>query len=1375
MPGAGRGHGRGGRGTGGLRSGRVGKAGPKGGFGQMGQKRFTGAGVKGALGKERDNVGEESVSKKAEFGEKSAARNSSESRKAIGKEKPHTKKRPKSKGKKRSRRDSAKSVGPSRNDEHVEGSSIVLTPPITPESTKADGSSDVNNNPAPSGFTIPPLKSSEESPAIPLNISYSTGLHVFTATREDRAMVSPGDRTRLVKHMSGVVLMDVWGNGESVYCGVEIKDGDLKRWLENARKDLAGWAVEPIDLQAKDPYKFVDCGRSIPKVDGSGLYQLVVKVDVIQKRNLLLAMISNFNILKVVHGTGESIIQVGHLLELLAYEEVLKSAFDVKKRHSWECLPQEGLDKSSPVSKSELWLWARISRTDSPHQLSAAHEQYWLHHQLHTAGLEVLHLEHRLCGANNNFLIVLSLQDSSQQQVQAALDGLGSQFKFLEVSPTYLPEKLNPSYLVDVNGFYTVAGQLPSLSEESKKKFGEDMRNIGAVGFKADDSNPESSSFTLHFVNSRCLDRISTDDKFKNFNLVTQSKKVVRDKAKACPSSVPTVVSKLKTSPNLVPSVIKMKEIKSLKGAGSTDETNSDESKLPSPLKVSKLVKGGLNDRESDILKDGKTATNGNKDKTLKEPAGKFTKERKVSSVESSTKSQVDVKSDKVDSSNNSSNNPASLVEEEVCEETAVLSEKELLSIHWKEEATMQKRLSCLAEFLGKFPEIELGECNGVVFFNFKDSSKLASVLKESCKEITNTCDKLKGAAQSLHVNASTLNPGKFGLIVPNEAYPQIRLEYFGKGKAFVENRSSCMVLWFSTKYGMFKAFVEKLHKVSYSCKFCPNNFYLAGMTDPGASGTANVRGLNETGDSTDSSATPFKLDEEEIFSFSWKTERKDKSEEKSYSRLMTTFIKTLKCSSLSASDEGLVATFLKKDDVDSALKKYCRNDTDSLEKLEGKSKVFSFLPFRGAFGLFSVKRVKPEDFARFGDCRIAGSSIWFTSKLGLVQALRDPFILRTYPALWIDCRNIRVLEKGQINRLSKPNQNISDKFKDGEELFHDLEDDAVVSVVSKGSKFPKIDSPLSVLFPSHEKFRKVSSTKAAKLISSLVEGSKKDEDVKNLKEAKKDRVELYLKDKLGIKMIENLVNPTDESEPPKNADLFEPGKTTNSSQEVEKEREEFEKNAFIYPDEDIRLKSPSFSKEESKKHDSAVKGDSSSEEVVMKKDVSFGKTDANPPEECVLPSSLNVSVLAIPFQVSEVVNEAKFLDDILEDCKWFSDEVTVKVEGVSVGCKEVLVKFEDVALLEVVLEGLGTTYPSMYKRTKQEIVADKNGLYSLVFLDEDKLGYAATKAIFEKYGKPIIKKGSLRMEVVISFVTEEEALAALDNCGESCAKLRPL
>lgn len=65
-----------------------------------------------------------------------------------------------------------------------------------------------------------------------------------------------------------------------------------------------------------------------------------------------------------------------------------------------------------------------------------------------------------------------------------------------------------------------------------------------------------------------------------------------------------------------------------------------------------------------------------------------------------------------------------------------------------------------------------------------------------------------------------------------------------------------------------------------------------------------------------------------------------------------------------------------------------------------------------GSFGVFSAVRVNPAHFSKFPKCQPKICSVWFPTKQSLIKALRDPFIRRTYPALWIDYRNIYILQK---------------------------------------------------------------------------------------------------------------------------------------------------------------------------------------------------------------------------------------------------------------------------------------------------------------------------------------------------------------------------
>ena len=67
---------------------------------------------------------------------------------------------------------------------------------------------------------------------------------------------------------------------------------------------------------------------------------------------------------------------------------------------------------------------------------------------------------------------------------------------------------------------------------------------------------------------------------------------------------------------------------------------------------------------------------------------------------------------------------------------------------------------------------------------------------------------------------------------------------------------------------------------------------------------------------------------------------------------------------------------------------------------------------------MFSALRVNPVHFSKFTKCQPKICSVWFPTKHSLVRALRDPFIQRTYPALWIDYRNIYILHKREERSL---------------------------------------------------------------------------------------------------------------------------------------------------------------------------------------------------------------------------------------------------------------------------------------------------------------------------------------------------------------------
>ena len=100
---------------------------------------------------------------------------------------------------------------------------------------------------------------------------------------------------------------------------------------------------------------------------------------------------------------------------------------------------------------------------------------------------------------------------------------------------------------------------------------------------------------------------------------------------------------------------------------------------------------------------------------------------------------------------------------------------------------------------------------------------------------------------------------------------------------------------------------------------------------------------------------------------------------------------------------------------------RYCTETTNSLAKLESRSRGFTLLPSRGSYGVFSGLRVRHQHFARFGDCQTRNCTVWFPTKQSMIRALRDPLIQRTYPALWIDYRTIFILHKTSLTPAPAP------------------------------------------------------------------------------------------------------------------------------------------------------------------------------------------------------------------------------------------------------------------------------------------------------------------------------------------------------------------
>ena len=159
--------------------------------------------------------------------------------------------------------------------------------------------------------------------------------------------------------------------------------------------------------------------------------------------------------------------------------------------------------------------------------------------------------------------------------------------------------------------------------------------------------------------------------------------------------------------------------------------------------------------------------------------------------------------------------------------------------------------------------------------------------------------------------------------------------------------------------------------------------------------------------------SSQFMVTEKAVFGFLWKS--LDKSfkikEEQVISRQLTEFIKNIKCSKITSGDDGLVFHFAAKEDLHTMMAQYCPEFISDPNKLSTLSRKFTIIPSRGQYGIFSATPINIQDFHLIAECKIYHSTLWFSNKMDLIKALRDERITRLYSALYIDSRNIMVLQ----------------------------------------------------------------------------------------------------------------------------------------------------------------------------------------------------------------------------------------------------------------------------------------------------------------------------------------------------------------------------
>eukprot|EP00092_Neocalanus_flemingeri_P015933 GFUD01017250.1.p1 GENE.GFUD01017250.1~~GFUD01017250.1.p1 ORF type:complete len:1654 (+),score=467.45 GFUD01017250.1:121-5082(+) len=848
---------------------------------------------------------------------------------------------------------------------------------------------------------LPVLSSPKKSPMMSNCISRSTGLKILSVTSSIQGYVfTANDRAKLVRSIPGVVIINTAMKGDCLVLGVDIEEHLLSSVLTQMEEQKS-WTISCVDTTYRDTYSYLTGWNFIPRVDKSGLFQLIVSFkgqgwrsrDVeMKKRNQLLELVKDFNIVKIVHGEGETILLVGHVLECVAYSDCLRNLFSLERRHTWQPKPVSNSELSQTIPDQERHFWLKVKCPELSN-LSTAHKQYSVFHQLSTAG-KVLQLEHQLFGAEDNYLVVYSgLGDSKPP-------ALGQQFCLMEMWPDSLPDFYTPTYGVDSWGFYSVSGKFPeSRGDETRNKFAEDMKIIGAVGFRSGESE---ESFSLHFVNSRCLEQISRCAQYNNFRLTILSSLVRK-------ASLDRKLRKL------VPAILKLKELKLAQKLNSKEmvKVNVENEEYNSCDKIDeKKIEDLVIPRVSQIK---------SKNEEFEEKPPMQNKTKQICPQEKSQQKLPVIKQVSV--------KKAGLTNVDTKESgSAQVSESELLRICWKEKGSLSGYLKNLCKFFGLVQDVVVTESGDSkdILFKFPSKKKLEEVLQTLCSEETNSSEKLKKASPKVKLQSSKLFKNKYGLVLTGKSATISRLKKdFAKfGEVEIEVRSHVFVLWFESKLSLFKALTDR-RTHGHIMVPAANNFEFCKITKPVETDEhlvvnedTIVRNVIEEVPVAVGNAgktnKDYKLTEKEIFGFIWQSQKEKLCirDDQVISRQLTNFIKNVSCKDLTVDEDGLVVSFSSEADVAAALSKF---SSTPVAMLPSMCRKFTLLPSRGFFGLFSVKRVKPEHFSRFGDCKVRNCGIWFADKLSMFSVLRDPFISKTYPALFIDCRNIYILSSNKL------------------------------------------------------------------------------------------------------------------------------------------------------------------------------------------------------------------------------------------------------------------------------------------------------------------------------------------------------------------------
>ena len=838
-------------------------------------------------------------------------------------------------------------------------------------------------------------------------VSSATGLTVLSIVSSlPGHLVSFADRGYFFKILPNIVLINSSGKGESVLVGMDASPELVISTVEKLEKDTKNWIFNLEDVSSQDPFCFFRGWSIIPSVDKLGMYSLIVNLRVkgksrmteMEERKSLLTLIKDFNISKAMHGEGETILQMSHVLEFIAYSDCIGKLLALEKRHTWQLKPVV----SNPVSEDggNKYFWIKIVDQDDINQLSVANKQFTVHHHLSGVG-KVIQLEHQLFDVPDSFLAVFDGKE------KLAIADLGPIFQVMELAPSSLPDVMMPTYGVDDYGFYTISGTFPQNIEfELREKFTSDMKKAGAVGFRSGASEQE---FSLHFVNSRCLEQINKTGQYTCFSLKIHSSLIKK-------ASLEKKIRKL------VPAILKIKEAQNR----SVDEVRCIK-KVTIVEEPKDTSRSSLNISRSSQKKEKICPVS-----TVKVSYEQTPVKGKITEKEDLKKVVTEVVSSPSNSPPLTSNSKVTIpVVAKGKEDHGIeFSESDLLKINWTGGKGIPPASKSIGRFFNDIGQVDVSVDKDSMGMRFKahDREKLLKTLKKFSHPETNSFEKLlKVKEPKFAIQESKANDNMFGLSLPKKKIQKndlqkLLVEY---SEYKVEDRAGVNIIWFKTKMNYFRALADS--KLNLGLFPCIVNFKEVKKSDyqkdertklvKAATGSSETVGFPLA--PRISNQIPVKdtlkvhrLTEKHVFGFIWKKPdvRTRVRDDQVISRQLTEFIKTVKCTSIDSNDDGLVFNFSSKEDLDNALNKFCPEAVSDPGLLDAMSRKFTLIPSRGSFGIFSSKRIKLEDLKKFGQCKLNMCSLWFSDKMEVIKALRDPAISKLYPALYIDCRNVFIL-----------------------------------------------------------------------------------------------------------------------------------------------------------------------------------------------------------------------------------------------------------------------------------------------------------------------------------------------------------------------------